>query len=136
MAATDDLGGGVAMRSHQRILTAALSAAVLIAALAVLVGNMTASAAEVERVDVVLDFTGLIPGVTRTVTYPVDVPVDAQIVESGFISVTGIAEQIDWTIDLLLPKDTVQLGLTRARRGIQDAEAPRRSDRDSDLYVR
>jgi NADH dehydrogenase len=56
------------------------------------------------------------------------------------LKMPGLARKVrvalDWTIDLLLPKDTVQLGLTRARRGIQDAEAPRRSDRDSDLYVR
>ncbi len=55
------------------------------------------------------------------------------------LKMPGLARKVrvalDWTIDLLLPKDTVQLGLTRARRGIQDAEAPRRSDRDSDLYV-
>ena len=88
------------MTSRRRIVAAALPAVVLIAALAVLVSNMTARAAEVERVDVVLDFTGLVPGVERTVTYPVDVPVNAQIAESGFISVTGVAEQIDWTIDL------------------------------------
>ena len=88
------------MTSRRRIVAAALPAVVLIAALAVLVSNMTARAAEVERVDVVLDFTGLVPGVERAVTYPVDVPVDAQIAESGFISVTGVAEQIDWTIDL------------------------------------
>ena len=88
------------MNSHRRTLAAALPAVVLIAALAVLVGTMPARAAEVERVDVVLDFTGLVPGVERVVTYPVDVPVDAKIAESGFISVTGVAEQIDWTIDL------------------------------------
>lgn len=87
------------MNAHRRIVTAALAAVVLIAALAALVTNSTARAAEVERVDVVLDFTGLLPGAPRTVTYPVDVPVEARIVESGFTSVTGVAEQIDWTIN-------------------------------------
>jgi hypothetical protein len=87
------------MNAHRRIVTAALAAVVLIAALTALVANTTARAAEVERVDVVLDFTGLLPNVPRTVTYPVDVPVDALIAESGFVSVTGVAEKIDWTID-------------------------------------
>ena len=88
------------MTAHRRIVAAALPAVVLIVALTTLVGTLTARAAEVERVDVVLDFTGLEPGVARTITYPIDVPVDARIAESGFISVTGVAEQIDWTIDL------------------------------------
>jgi len=88
------------MTSHRRIAAAALPAVVLIAALGVLFGNLPARAVEIERVDVVLDFTELLPGVARTVTYPVDVPVDAKITESGFISVTGVAEQIDWTIEL------------------------------------
>lgn len=37
----------------------------------------------------------------------------------------GLARKVrvalDWTIDLLFPKDAVQLGLTRTRRGIRDA---------------
>jgi hypothetical protein len=88
------------MISHRRLVAAGLPAVVLIAALAVLAGSLTARAADVSRVDVVLDFTGLVPGVVREVTHPVEVPVDARIAESGFISVTGVAEQIDWTIDL------------------------------------
>jgi hypothetical protein len=88
------------MTAPRRILAAALPAVVLLSALVVLAGNLTARAAEVERVDVVLDFTGLVPGVEREVTHPVEVPVDARIAESGFLSVTGVAEQIDWTIDL------------------------------------
>jgi hypothetical protein len=87
------------MNAHRRIVTAVLATVVLIAALTALVANSTARAAEVERVDVVLDFTGLLPNVPRTVTYPVDVPVHARIAESGFSSVTGVAEKIDWTID-------------------------------------
>lgn len=47
------------------------------------------------------------------------------------LKMPGLARKVrvalDWTIDLLFPKDTVQLGLTRARRGIQDAETSRRS---------
>lgn len=100
MAGAEHPGDRVDMTSHRRIVAAALPAVVLVAALTVLVGNLTARAAEVERVDVVLDFSGLEPDVERTITYPIDVPVDAQIAESGFISVTGVAEQIDWTIDL------------------------------------
>lgn len=88
------------MNRHRRVLAAALPAVVLVVALAVLAGNVTARAAEVERVDVVLDFTGLVPGVVREVTHPIEVPVDARIAQSGFLSVTGVAEQIDWTIDL------------------------------------
>lgn len=88
------------MNRPRRIVAAALAAAVLVIALGVLVGNVTARAADVEQVDVVLDFTGLVPGVVREATHPVDVPVDARIAEAGFLSATGVAEQIDWTIDL------------------------------------
>ncbi len=65
MAATEGTGDRITMTSHRRIVAAGLPVVVLIAALGVLVGNVTARAAEVERVDVVLDFTGLVPGVVR-----------------------------------------------------------------------
>ena len=47
------------------------------------------------------------------------------------LKMPGLARKVrvalDWTIDLLFPKDAVQLGLTKDRRGIRDAESAGRS---------
>jgi len=47
------------------------------------------------------------------------------------LKMPGLARKVrvalDWTIDLLFPKDAVQLGLTKDRRGIQESDSGRRT---------